>query len=160
MGREIERKFLVKSKEYKKLAEPIMYKQGYLSTDINSIVRVRIYNEEAYLTVKGKPKNLERPEFEYKIPLNEAEEMLYNLCRKPIIEKYRYKYLYRGFMWEVDEFLGENSGLVIAEIELEAENTHFDKPDWIGQEVSNDYRYATSNLIENPYKNWRKDLIN
>jgi len=95
-----------------------------------------------------------RPEFEYEIPMQDAEQILENICEKPILDKIRYRVKHSGFIWEVDEFLGDNAGLVIAEIELAAENQSFIKPDWVGAEVTGDPRYFNSNLIKNPYKSW------
>jgi len=156
MGKEIERKFLVKSDEYKKLAKGIFIRQGFLSTDKNRVVRIRIIADKAFLTIKGKNKGIERPEFEYEIPVQEATEMLEELCFTPIIEKYRYVINFQGFTWEVDEFKDANHGLVIAEIELENSNQMPPKPNWVGNEVSDDPRYFNSNLIANPYSEWDK----
>ena len=154
MATEIERKFLVNSDEYKKLALPVYYRQGYLSASTTSVVRVRIAGKKAYLTIKGKTKGLTRDEFEYEIPVVEANEMLSKMAITTIIEKNRYIIEFAGNTWEVDEFLGDNTGLVIAEIELQSENTSFDKPAWIEKEVSGESRYFNSSLSQNPYKNW------
>jgi adenylate cyclase len=155
MATEIERKFLVSSDEYKKLALPIFYKQGYLSASPSCIVRVRIAGAKAYLTIKGKTKGLTRDEFEYEIPVQEATEMLSKMALTNIIEKNRYIIEYNGNTWEVDEFLGDNTGLVIAEIELQSEDAAFSKPAWVGKEVSDDGRYFNSSLSQNPYKDWK-----
>ncbi len=152
--REIERKFLVKSPEYKKLGRGIYIRQGFLSTAKDRVVRIRIIGHQAYLTIKGINKGATRSEFEYEIPGEEAEFIMNELCEKPIIEKYRYRIKSADLVWEVDEFKGQNEGLVIAEIELQAEDQEFDIPDWIGQEVTNDPRYYNSNLIRNPFLTW------
>ncbi|MCX7709064.1 MAG: CYTH domain-containing protein [Clostridia bacterium] len=155
MGKEIERKFLVKDKSYHQLAKGILYQQGYICSMAGRTVRVRICDEKGFLTVKSKSIGATRLEYEYEIPLADAEEMLAFLCEKPIIEKYRYKYEYKGFLWEIDEFKGENEGLVIAEIELSHEDEAFEKPDWIGSEVTGISRYFNSNLMRSPYSSWK-----
>lgn len=157
MGREIERKFLVKNNEFKQLSKGVLYKQGYLSSNFERTVRVRVSNGKGHITIKGTSKGAVRPEYEYQIPVDEANEIIDSLCEKPIIEKFRYKYTYQGFTWEIDEFLGENEGLVIAEIELETEDTVFTKPEWIGEEVTEDVRYFNSNLVKMPYKCWKDE---
>lgn len=155
MPSEIERKFLVTSDEYKKSTPGIFIRQGFISNTLGRVVRVRIYGEEAYLTVKGIQKGITRSEFEYKIPIADAKEMLEKICLKPTIEKHRYRIEYEGMTWEVDEFHGDNEGLLLAEIELESEDQPFVKPSWVGDEVTDDSRYYNVNLIKNPYKNWR-----
>jgi CYTH domain-containing protein len=117
-------------------------------------VRVRIAGVEAFLTVKGKSQGAERAEFEYRIPPEDAKYMLNNLCDKPAIEKYRFVTEYEGFKWEVDEFLGDNAGLVVAEIELESEGQEFPRPGWLGEEVTDDARYYNANLVEKPFREW------
>ncbi|HPC36546.1 MAG TPA: CYTH domain-containing protein [Candidatus Marinimicrobia bacterium] len=155
MGIEIERKFLVISDDYRALAKGERYRQGYLSTAKERVVRVRTVGQQAFLTIKGINVGAVRPEFEYEIPFQDAEQILENICEKPILDKIRYQIKHCGFIWEVDEFLGDNAGLVIAEIELTDENQSFIKPDWIGSEVTGDPRYFNSNLIKNPYKTWK-----
>ncbi|MCP4043682.1 MAG: CYTH domain-containing protein [Gammaproteobacteria bacterium] len=154
MGKEIERKFLVKGDTWRELAEGTHYRQGYLSTVKERTVRVRTINDQGYLTVKGISKGIARAEYEYEIPLGDANAMLDDLCERPLIEKTRRKIQHAGFIWEVDEFSGENQGLIIAEVELKDENQAFEKPDWIGKEVSDDARYFNANLIRNPYSKW------
>ncbi|MES2260532.1 MAG: CYTH domain-containing protein [Pseudomonadota bacterium] len=154
MGVEIERKFLVTHDAWKQLGHPALLRQGYLSSDPQRVVRVRIEDDQAMLTIKGKNVGASRGEWEYPIPLADAQEFLDKLCQRPIIEKYRRRIPYAGFVWEVDEFLGVNAGLVVAEIELPAEDQAFDKPDWVGEEVTHDARYLNSNLIKHPYSNW------
>ncbi len=154
MPKEIERKFLVTSNEYKSLGKGEYIHQGFLSTVKDRVVRVRIKGEKAWLTIKGISHGASRAEFEYEIPFTDARFMLENLCEKPTIEKHRYLVPFAGFNWEVDEFHGENDGLVVAEIELPAEDTVFDLPAWVGEEVTSDARYYNANLVKNPYKNW------
>lgn len=154
MGKEIERKFLVKSGNFKENAKQEYIHQGFLSTEKERVVRVRIKGEKAFLTVKGVSDGISRAEYEYAIPMEEAREMLKELCIKPTIEKYRYTLEHGGMTWEVDEFLGDNEGLLLAEVELEDPQQEFSLPDWIGEEVSGDPRYFNSNLVKNPYKNW------
>jgi CYTH domain-containing protein len=151
---EIERKFLVKNKDYKDLAKGILYKQGYLSIDKQRTIRVRIIDKKAYLTIKGKSNGIENIEYEYEIDFNEGKEILEKLCLKPLIEKYRYKITFKNKIWEVDEFKGLNDGLIIAEIELSNSDEYFEKPEWLGKEVSLDFRYKNSNLMKNPYTKW------
>ncbi len=156
MGIEIEKKFLLANDTWKELATGTTYRQGYLSSSKQSSVRVRTINDKGFLTVKGKSIGATRMEFEYEIPSEDAQTLLDELCAQPIIHKKRYKIEYKGFVWEVDEFFGENSGLVVAEIELESENQQFIKPDWIGEEVTSDIRYFNSNLNKHPYSLWEK----
>ncbi len=156
MGKEIERKYLVKNEDWKKLAEGVYYKQGYLSTVKERTVRVRTVGEKGYLTIKGLTVGVSRSEFEYQIPAEEANQMLDNLCEKPIIEKLRAKVDYKGLTWEIDEFHGENEGLVVAEVEIQDENQAIELPEWVGEEVSGDPRYFNSNLIKNPFTKWEK----
>ncbi len=154
MAKEIERKFLVKDNRYRQLAEPLFYRQGYLSTDWHHIVRVRIKPGSAFLAVKGTTNGVTRTEYEYQIPISEAECMLDEICQKPIIEKDRYKVIIGGLKWDIDEFHGANEGLVIAEVELEEENQQIELPEWVGQEVSHEPKYYNSNLVQNPYCKW------
>lgn len=154
MATEIEKKFLVLNNQYQRISNKALFRQGYLSVDFERTVRVRSYNEQGFLTIKGKTKSCSREEYEYSIPVQDAERMLDKLCVRPLIEKIRYFLTYEGYKWVVDEFLGVNEGLVTAEIELESENQTFSKPDWIGNEITYDIRYFNSNLVENPYKSW------
>ena len=153
MALEIERKFLVTGNDWRK-GQGTMYRQGYLNSDKNRNVRVRVIGDRGYLTIKGISKGATRVEYEYEIPKAEADAMLYDLCHKPIIEKKRYKIDFKGFLWEVDEFFGVNQGLVIAELELESEDQVFTKPEWIGEEVTGDPKYFNANLIHCPYRKW------
>ncbi len=152
MGKEIERKFMVKEGPWRN-AKGTRYRQGYLNSAKERSVRVRTMEDKAYLTIKGIAIGASRMEFEYEIPLQDANELL-EICEKPLIEKTRYRVQEGGFVWEVDEFFRENQGLIVAEVELESEDQEFPKPDWVGEEVTGDPRYFNSNLIKNPYTNW------
>ena len=154
MAKEIERKFLVKDDSYKRQGKAEYIHQGFLSTDKERVVRVRIRGGKAWLTVKGISVGAKRAEYEYEIPREDAEYMLEHLCLKPTIEKHRYLVKHGGFTWEVDEFHGANEGLVVAEIELPAEGTTFDIPAWAGEEVTGNARYFNSNLVKRPFKEW------
>jgi len=152
MGIEIERKFLVKGDAWR-VGKPSVFRQAYLNLDKNRTVRLRIADETAFLTIKGKTLGFSRAEFEYEIPLSDAVEM-FDLCEKPHIEKRRWKVAQGDLTWEVDEFFGENEGLIVAEIELGFEEQVFDKPDWVSDEVTSDHRYSNSSLISKPFKSW------
>jgi adenylate cyclase len=154
MSVEIERKFLVRDDRWKALGQGVLLRQGYLSSHPDRIVRVRIDGDAAMLTIKGRSVGATRGEWEYPIPLADAQVFLDSLCERPIIEKYRSRIRFEGMVWEVDEFLGENAGLVVAEIELEREDQPFVKPDWIGKEVTQDARYFNANLLRHPYRAW------
>ena len=155
MAKEIERKFLVKNMSWKAQAAGVLYRQGYLNSVKERTVRVRTINNKAFITVKGITVGVSRLEFEYEIPFADAKQMLDHLVEKPIIEKYRYKLAQDGLVWEIDEFLGDNEGLVVAEVELADAQQALVRPDWLGEEVSSDPRYFNNNLVANPYKNWR-----
>jgi adenylate cyclase len=155
MGTEIERKFLLTGDAWRGMAVGIEYRQGYLGLDKERTVRVRIAGDQAFLTIKGKTNGISRMEYEYPIPVEDASILLAELCEQPIIEKKRYKISYQGFVWEVDEFFGENEGLFVAEIELEEEGQEFEKPPWVGTEVSSDRRYCNASLIKKPYSMWK-----
>ena len=153
MGTEIERKLHVTEAGYKQGSVGDLYRQGYLSTAKERTVRVRSAAGKGFITVKGPNVGFRRSEFEYEIPLLDAEEMM-TLCEGYLIEKLRYRVSHAGVAWEVDEFLGQNEGLVVAEIELNAEDQRFDLPSWIGVEVTADLRYTNSHLCRKPYKSW------
>lgn len=156
MGLEIERKFLLKNENWRTaITKQTTIKQGYLNSHKERTVRIRIYGNQGIITIKGKVENIVRPEFEYEIPLEDAHAML-KLCEQPIIEKNRFEVVYDGKIWEIDEFSGNNQGLILAEIELNAADEKFGIPDWIGKEVSEDTRYYNSNLIAHPFENWDK----
>ncbi len=154
MATEIERKFLVKNSAWKQGARGTLYRQGYLSTDPARTVRVRLEGETGKLTIKGKTEGISRAEYEYPIPKGEAGEMLDSLCLRPLIEKTRYRLSYAGRTWEVDEFHGDNAGLVVAEVELESESAPLQLPEWAGQEVSDDPRYFNASLVSHPFNRW------
>ncbi len=154
MGKEIERKFLIKEDSWRVNAKGKRYRQGYLNSAKERVVRIRTIDDKGSLTIKGMVTGATRAEFEYDIPADEAEAMLDDLCEKPLIEKNRYKIEFGGLVWEVDEFMGENQGLAIAEVELESEDQRFEKPAWIGEEVTGDPKYFNSSLIQHPYTTW------
>ena len=162
MGREIERKYLVASEGWRaEVAKSTDLRQGYLLTDPERTVRVRTKGERAYLTLKGKADDrhgtLLRREFEYEIPLDDAHEILGNLCPGPLIEKTRHLVEHDGLTWEIDEFRGHNAGLIVAEVELESETREPSLPAWVGQEVTDDPRYLNANLVHHPYSEWREN---
>jgi len=154
MGTEIERKFLVRGDAWRSRAEGEPYRQGYLSVDPERTVRVRVAGTRGDLTVKGKSAGLARDEFEVPLPLADAHELLDRLCLRPLIEKVRYRVEHEGHVWEVDEFAGENQGLVLAEVELASPDEAVELPAWAGQEVSDDPRYYNANLVHHPFGTW------
>ena len=153
MPKEIERKFLVNGDSWRQLGEGSLYRQGYIPSQ-GATVRVRIAGNQGYLTIKGPTVNFSRSEFEYPIPLADAQEMLDTLCDRPLIEKTRYKIEWAGLVWEVDEFAGANQGLILAEVELTDEAQQVEIPDWIGTEVTGDPRYFNSYLVKHPFAKW------
>lgn len=154
MGQEIERKFLVKSDAWRALTEGTMYRQGYLNSAKERTVRIRTVGAKAFLTIKGLTVGAKRSEYEYEIPRDECNAMLDNLAEKPLIEKKRYKIAKGGLTWEIDEFFGDNKGLIVAEVELASEEQAFEKPEWVGEEVTGDPRYFNANLIKHPFTQW------
>ncbi|MEA5466926.1 CYTH domain-containing protein [Leptothoe sp. PORK10 BA2] len=154
MAQEIERKFLVQNETWRTLAEGRYYCQGYIPTQGKQTVRIRIVGDQGYLTLKGPAKGISRSEFEYAIPLADAQRMLQELCQKPLIEKHRYRIPIGPVVWEVDDFLGENQGLILAEVELTQAEQTVALPSWIGTEVTGDPRYYNSNLVLYPFKDW------
>ncbi len=155
MATEIERKFLISQDTWRPGASGCRYVQGYLSREPGRIVRIRQAGASAFLTIKGLARGTARPEFEYPLPFSDAEELM-QLCLRPLIEKTRYGVEYRGKHWEVDEFHGENDGLILAEIELSREDEPVDLPPWVGKEVSDDPRYFNAYLSEHPFTQWGK----
>jgi adenylate cyclase len=155
MAVEIERKFLVDLEKWKKVKKPAgtHYRQGYLLDDSKRTIRIRVTGKQGFITLKGATKGVSRQEFEYKIPKNDGEEILDNFSLSEV-EKIRYKIRFSGKLWEVDEFSGNNAGLIVAEIELKHEDEQFEKPDWVTREVSDDKKYYNSNLSTHPYKEW------
>ena len=154
MGIEIERKFLVVGDAWKQ-APAVPYAQGYLNRDKQRTVRVRIVEGQAWLTVKGVSAGATRAEFEYAIPVADAEQLL-ALCDGPLVRKLRRVVVHEGSTWEIDEFQGDNAGLVVAEIELRSEDEAFAAPAWLGAEVTHDARYFNSSLATAPYSTWRE----
>ena len=155
MGIEIERKFLLANDAWRGLGQPTRMRQGYLAADPVRTVRVRIEGERAVITIKSKSEGARRGEWEYEIPVSDASELLDRLCEQPLVEKTRHRIEHAGHTWEVDEFEGENAGLVVAEIELGSEDEAFDKPAWVGREVTGDARYYNSSLMRLPYSRWK-----
>ncbi len=155
MGIEIERKYLINYEKWQKIEKPLgrTYRQGYLLTDPKKTIRVRLTETNGYLTIKGLSVGATRSEFEYEIPISDAVELLDNFSISEL-SKIRYKISFENKVWEIDEFLGDNAGLIIAEIELKREDEHFNCPDWIDKEVTGDEKYYNSNLTITPYKYW------
>ena len=155
---EIEHKFLLKNDDWRALAsEGVRYRQGYIDTVNGTTVRVRIAGDQGYLTLKGKrggEAGITCSEFEYEIPLADAEGMIDEFLDTPLIDKHRYLVEYGGKTWEVDVFAGDTEGLVVAEIELASEDEEFDLPSWVGECVSGDYRYANGSLAKLAFKDW------
>lgn len=156
MAREIERKFLVAGDQWRSAAHGVRVRQGYLATGPPATVRVRIAGERAYLTVKGPAQGASRDEYEYPIPVADAEEILERLCVEGRVEKTRTEVRHAGRLWEVDEFGGENAPLVLAEVELERPDEPVELPPWAGAEVTEDPRYANAALARHPYSRWRR----
>lgn len=154
MATEIERKYLVLEETWRSRAVGMVFRQGYLSTVKERTVRVRVVGDLGYLTVKGLTVGSVRTEFEYQVPITDAEQMLDELCEQPLIEKTRYVIEENGLTWEIDEFAGANEGLIVAEVELGDESQQVDPPDWVGEEVTNDARYFNANLIAHPFSEW------
>jgi CYTH domain-containing protein len=154
MGQEIERKFLVKTDSWRGQDQGKRYRQGYLSTVKERTVRVRTAGEKGFLTIKGVTVGASRPEYEYEIPASDANQILDQLCQQPLIEKTRYRISYAGLVWEVDEFEGENRGLITAEVELKDEKQVVSFPEWVGREVTADPRYFNANLVAKPFTTW------
>lgn len=155
MGREIERKYLVKPGAWAPSGPGTHFKQGYLSSAKERVVRVRIEGTVAKLTIKGPNRGAVRSEFEYPLPIEDAEILLEELCEQPLIDKHRHLESVAGRTWEIDVFHGDNDGLLVAEIELPAEDAAFELPPWAGAEVTGDARYFNSNLLRSPYRSWR-----
>lgn len=154
MATEIERKFLVLNDSFKEGIVPVYIRQGFISTDKIRVVRVRIAGTRAFLTLKTAGPGITRYEYEYAIPVEDAQEILDRMCSGSVIEKYRYLVEHENHNWEVDVFMGENEGLVIAEIELQTAHEEFIKPIWLGNEVTHDERYYNAKLVEHPYADW------
>ena len=155
MGTEIERKYLVKTKSYSKM-DGVAYRQGYLPTEKGTTVRIRTAGDKGYIAVKGATVGLSRKEYEYSIPLADANEMLSSMCIGYIIDKVRYRVQHNDLLWEVDEFKAENEGLVLAEVELSREDQAITLPPWVGDEVSTDPRFTNLALSRKPFSFWEK----
>lgn len=154
MGIEIERKYLVDKKALPCLEKGKYIAQGYIDTQSNTTVRARIKGNTGYLTLKGENTGISRSEFEYEIPVNDAQEIIETLCRGKVVEKTRYEINVGNHLWEIDIFHGENDGLIVAEIELSQEDEHFEMPEWVTEEVSGQPRYYNSSLLSSPYSSW------
>ena len=154
MAQEIERKFLVKGDAWRALAKGATYRQGYLNSAKERTVRVRTAGDKAFLTIKGLTVGATRSEYEYEIPFDDGQAILETLAEKPLIEKKRYKIRAQDLTWEIDEFLGDNKGLIVAEVELASEGQRFEEPSWLGEEVTGDPRYYNANLVSNPFTRW------
>ena len=153
MAIEIERKFSVKKNSWTRPNEGTLYIQGYLSSSPETTVRIRIAGKIGFITIKGKTTGFSREEFEYEIPVEDAEILL-KKCKNAPIKKIRYKVLLNGTLWEIDEFLEENSGLLMAEVELPDEKASFFRPEWLGREVTDDKRYHNSHIAQHPFITW------
>jgi adenylate cyclase len=148
----------LRSEEWRpQVVKRMLLRQGYLSSGSRSSIRARIAGEQAWLNLKAKRSGMTRLEYEYPIPRQDAEEILEHLCQGPLIEKYRHELPLGAHVWEIDEFLGDNVGLFVAEIELDDERETFDLPSWLGLEVTHDERYYNFNLATRPFKSWSVD---
>jgi adenylate cyclase len=154
MGYEIEKKFLLRDDSWQELGQGYRFRQGYLTSSEGGTVRIRTCRNTAWITVKGPTDNGVRREYEYEIPVADALQMLKELCIPPIIEKIRYTFTLDSFVWEIDKFLGENEGLVVAEIELDSPDQPFPKPSWLGKEVTDRPRYYNASLVHYPFSAW------
>ncbi|MCK8515693.1 CYTH domain-containing protein [Methylonatrum kenyense] len=155
MAIEIERKFLVRNDAWRDQARPGQpMRQGYIGTMDKASVRVRQTTDRAWLNIKGATLGVQRREYEYPIPAADAEEILTELCSGALIEKTRFEVPFAGHLWEIDVFEGANAGLVVAEIELSSPDQPFQRPDWLGEEVSDDPRYYNACLVEHPWREW------
>jgi len=155
MGLEIERKFLVNHEKWAVAEKPKaeFYRQGYLLTDPNKTIRVRATDTKGFMTIKGKSEGATRAEFEYEIPKEEAIQLL-DMFAVSDLTKYRYKVIFAEKLWEVDVFLDENEGLIVAEIELSSEDESFELPEWAAEEVTGEKKYYNSNLSTLPFRQW------
>jgi adenylate cyclase len=156
MALEIERKFLLQTDAWRAAVESrVLMRQGYLGGGTRSSVRVRMTDDKAWLNLKAKRSGRARLEFEYAIPHSDADEILRNLCTGPLVEKYRHEIPAGPHVWEIDEFVGDNAGLIVAEIELSTEDETFERPPWLGEEVTEDERYYNFNLAQHPFSEWK-----
>ena len=158
MAIEIEHKFLLANDDWRKqIDRSVQYRQGYLTSSPSSSIRVRISDDRAWLNIKSATIGSHRYEFEYEIPQTDAIEMLSKLCTKPLIEKTRHIIFSNGNTWEIDEFFGDNAGLIVAEIELSEIGEEFIRPSWLGKEVTDDLRYYNNNLAKHPFREWQQN---
>ncbi|RYD73476.1 MAG: CYTH domain-containing protein [Sphingobacteriales bacterium] len=155
MGKEIERKFLINKTHWNNFEKPIgkLLRQGYLVSDPSKTIRVRVADDQAWLTIKGISVGASRLEYEYEIPYTEGLELLDSFAETEL-KKIRYEIFHANKLWEIDVFSGDNDGLIVAEIELESEDEQFERPDWIAEEVTNEKKYYNSNLTKYPFKDW------
>ena len=151
---EIERKFLVKEKPFSIAKRSLKINQGYIINEKSKVIRVREKGDDYFLTIKGNNIGISRLEYDFPISKEDAKELIFHFCKTTLIEKTRHYIEHKGHTWEVDEFHGKNNGLIVAEIELESEDEKFEKPDWVGEEVTQDDRYYNMNLAIHPYKSW------
>ena len=159
MAVEIERKVRLANEGWReRVLHSTLLRQGYIANTPRASVRVRLAGEAGWLSVKSMTRSLSRAEYEAAIPAQDANEMLDRLCEGPLIEKWRHIVVYQGSEWEIDEFLGENAGLVIAELELQSEQAQFERPPWLGAEVTHDERYYNFRLSVKPYRHWPENL--
>jgi adenylate cyclase len=155
MSTEIERKFLLENDSWRKDADEGLYMvQGYMGSNEKSSIRIRINGDTANLNIKSKTIGIQRSEYDYPIPIDEAKEILESLCDKPFIEKTRFHVMHDGHEWEIDVFAGDNEGLIVAELELDSVDENFTLPDWVGEDVSEDPRYYNICLVSHPFKDW------
>ena len=155
MATEIERKFLLASEAWRAAAGPgVSMAQGYLASDPGCSVRVRVAGDRAWLNIKSATVDISRAEYEYTIPVDDGREILATLARRPLVEKVRYEVRVGAHLWEIDEFSGDNAGLLVAEVELASPDEPFERPDWLGEEVSHDPRYLNAALVAHPYSVW------
>ena len=158
MALEIERKFLLKGDSWRAdVLRSVDYRQGYMSGTEKCSIRIRIGNGKAHLNIKSATLGIQRSEYDYPVPLVDAEEMLNQFCLGEVIEKTRYFVDYKNHTWEIDIFEGANQGLIVAEIELDHEDERFELPDWIGKEVSDDPRYYNVCLVDHPFSQWQDE---
>ena len=154
MAIEIERKFLVKEKPFSIAKRSLKINQGYIINEKSKVIRVREKGDDYFLTIKGNNIGISRLEYDFPISKEDAKELIFHFCNTTLIEKTRHYIEHEEHTWEVDEFHGKNNGLIVAEIELESEDEKFEKPDWVGEEVTQDDRYYNMNLAIHPYTSW------
>jgi adenylate cyclase len=154
MAIEIERKFLVKEPSFHLAIKSLRIRQGYIVNNQNQVIRVREKGDEYFLTIKGNNIGISQLEYDFPISKNDAEDLLKHFCKTSMIDKTRHYVEHEGYTWEVDEFHGDNEGLIVAEIELDSEHEQFEIPDWVGDEVTSDERYYNMNLATDPFKDW------